>query len=365
MDVPVLREPRHVPLVQLHRAGMVEGVHHGSVVVHAPDGSVLFEAGDVEAAIYPRSAAKPLQAVAMVRLGLALPDDLLALAAASHSGEPFHLAGAQRILDACGLTEDDLGNPATRPTDAVERDAWIAAGRPARKLAHNCSGKHAAMLHVAAQRGWSLEDYLDAGHPLQREIAATIEDLTGQRIAHTARDGCGAPLYAVSLRGLARAVGRIGAAGPGTAEHRVASAMRNHPEMVAGTRRDVAGLMRAVPGLLAKDGFEAVQVAALADGTALAVKIADGADRARLLITLAALMRAGVSRELLAPLAATPRLEGLAVVPDLALELHDEPNGSDQNHGRNHREHPHRARPAGRPERPGRRLLRGAHRTGE
>jgi L-asparaginase II len=334
MVVPVtvpVRDPAHVPLVQLRRAGIVEGVHHGSVVVLAPDGSVVFEAGDVRAAMYPRSAVKPLQAVALVRLGLPVPSDLLALAAASHSGEPFHLAGVRRILASCGLTEDDLGNPPERPTDPVERDAWVAAGRPARRLAHNCSGKHAAMLHVATQQGWSIADYLDPAHPLQREIAATIEDLTGDRIAHTARDGCGAPLFAVSLRGLARAAGRIAEAPAGSAEHRVAAAMRQHPEMVAGTRRDVAGMMRAVPGLLAKDGFEAVQVAALADGTALAVKIADGADRARLPITVAALARAGVSPELLARWATTTGDDGLAVVPDLAAQLH-RPNSPVQDH---------------------------------
>ena len=182
-----LRAPAHVPLAHLLRGGMVEGVHHGSAVVLAADGSTLVQLGDIEAAFYPRSAAKPLQAVAMVRLGLPLPDDLLSLAAASHSGEDTHLAGARRILEGCGLTEDHLRNPPDLPYDAVEREAWVAAGRTARRLAHNCSGKHAAMLHVAARRGWSLDDYLDPAHPLQRAIAETVEDLTGEEIAHTAR----------------------------------------------------------------------------------------------------------------------------------------------------------------------------------
>jgi aspartate ammonia-lyase len=316
-----LRAPAHVPLVHLRRGGMVEGVHHGSAVVLSQDGSTLVELGDVDAACYPRSAAKPLQAVAMVRLGLSLPDDLLALAAASHSGEANHLDGARRILEACGLTEGHLGNPPDRPLDVVEREAWGAAGRPARRLAHNCSGKHAAMLNVAARQGWTLGDYLDPTHPLQREIAATIEELTGEDIAHTARDGCGAPLFAVSLRGLARAAGRLAAADEGTAEHRVARAMRTHPEMVGGSRRDVTELMRTVPGLVAKDGFEAVQIAALADGTAIALKIADGADRARLPVTLALLARAGADPALLAPLSTSTDADGLTVVPGLAAEL--------------------------------------------
>jgi L-asparaginase II len=300
--------PAHVPLVHLIRDGFVEGVHHGSVVVLAPDGSVVFRAGDAGTAFFPRSTAKLMQAVAMTRLGLSLPPDLLALSAASHSGEPFHLDAAQRILDGSGCTEDDLGNPADRPFDPVEAAGWIAAGRPARRLAHNCSGKHAAMLATARHRGWATTGYLDPGHPLQRAIRATVEDLTGEQVAYTAVDGCGSPLFAVSLAALTRA-----------AEGRVARAVRAHPEMVAGTRRDVTALMRAVPGLIAKDGFEAVQVAALPDGTAIGVKIADGSDRARLPVTVAALALAGVDPDLLAPFREAGTARGLAV----AGELHD------------------------------------------
>ncbi|MGI8305583.1 asparaginase [Saccharopolyspora hattusasensis] len=297
---PPVGVPAHVPLVHVLRDGLVESVHHGSVVVVAPDGLILFQAGDAETACYPRSAAKPMQAVAMVRLGLSLPPDLLALTASSHSGEEVHLAGARRVLELGGFTEAELGNPAGLPYDPVEREAWIAAGHPARKLAHNCSGKHASMLHTARRHGWSTSDYLDPGHPLQCEIAATVEELTGQRIANVAIDGCGTPLFAVSLRGLATAAGRIASAPTGSPEGVVAQAIRAHPEMVAGSRRDTTALMSAVPGLIAKDGFEAVQIAALPDGTAIALKIADGSDRARLPTTIAALELAGVDATLLA-----------------------------------------------------------------
>ena len=313
--------PAHAPLLHLLRGGMVEGVHHGSVVVLAPDGAVQFSAGDVDTAVYPRSAAKPIQAVAMVRLGLDLPVDLLALTAASHSGEPAHLAGALRILEGAGLTEADLRNPADRPFDPVERDAWVASGRGASRLAHNCSGKHASMLRTTALRGWPLEEYLAPGHPLQRAALSTVEELTGERVAHTAVDGCGSPLFAVSLTGLARAMGRIVAAPEGTPEHQVARAMRLHPHMVAGSRRDATELMRSVPGLVAKDGFEAVQVAALPDGTAVAVKIADGTDRARLPVTVAALALAGVDPERLAAFAPGTGPDGLVLVEDLARHL--------------------------------------------
>ncbi|MEC3979420.1 asparaginase [Amycolatopsis sp. H20-H5] len=282
------------------REGMVEGVHHGSALVLGPDRSTLFQAGDAEVAFYPRSAAKPLQATAMLRLGTPLDTAATALSAASHSGERFHLEKVRAVLGEFGFTEDDLRTPEDLPFDVAEREAWIAAGRAPSRIAHNCSGKHAAMLATCRVNGWSTADYLDPGHPLQRAIADTVADLTGQPIAKVAVDGCGAPLFALSLRGLATAIGKIAAGGPETAEGLVAQAIRQHPELVAGTRRDVTALMKAVPGLIAKDGFEAVQVAALPDGTAVAIKIADGADRARKPVLAAALALCGVDRAALA-----------------------------------------------------------------
>ncbi|MEV7422462.1 MULTISPECIES: asparaginase [unclassified Streptomyces] len=315
---PPVREPAHVPLAHVVRGGVIEGVHHGSVVVLAADGSVEFLAGDIEAAFYPRSALKPLQAVGLLRAGLPpLDDESLALAAASHSGEERHLTTARRILDAAGLTEDDLRNVPDLPYGAERREEWLRLGHGRTRLAQNCSGKHAAMLMTARARGWPLDSYADAGHPLQQALAATVEDLTGQRIARVTVDGCGAPLYSVSLHGLTRAVARLASAAPGTDEGRVAHAMRAHPEIVSGTGRDVARLMRAVPGLLAKDGFEGVQVAALPDGRAVGVKIADGGDRARMPVTAAALARCGVDPGILAEFARTPVIGGGAEVGSL------------------------------------------------
>ncbi|GHH93626.1 asparaginase [Streptomyces capillispiralis] len=309
-DAPLIREPLHAPVAHLIRGGVVEGIHYGSVVVLGPDGEVRFQLGDIEAACYPRSALKPVQAVAMLRAGLPLDGALLSLAAASHSGEEHHLAGARRILDLAGLTEDHLRNVPDLPFDPAVRDIWVRENRPPSRLAQNCSGKHAAMLYTTGLNGWSLDDYLDPAHPLQQAIAEIVEDLTGQRVATVTVDGCGAPLFSVSLHGLARAAARITTAAPGTPEARVADAMRAHPETASGTRRDVAALMRAVPGLLAKDGFEGVQVAALPDGTAVAVKIADGADRARVPVAAAALARAGVDPALLTRFAGEPLLGG-------------------------------------------------------
>lgn len=327
---PSVREPLHAPVAHLVRGGVIEGIHYGSVVVLAADGSVDLQIGDIEAAFYPRSALKPVQAVAMVRAGLPLEGDLLSLAAASHSGEERHLAGELlRILELAGLTEDDLRNVPDLPFDPVVREDWIRAGRLPSRLAQNCSGKHAAMLYTARLNGWSLDDYLDPAHPLQQAIEEIVEDLTGQSVAQVTVDGCGAPLFAVSLHGLARAAARITTAPTGTPEARVADAMREHAEMASGSGRDVAALMRAVPGLLAKDGFEGVQVAALPDGRAVAVKIADGADRARVPVTAAALARAGVDPGALAEFAGAPLLGGGEVVgrirPTRALDPLTEP----------------------------------------
>ncbi|MEW2407993.1 asparaginase [Streptomyces griseoviridis] len=309
-DAPQIREPLHAPVAHLIRDGVVEGIHHGSVVVLDAEGQVRLQIGDIEAAFYPRSALKPVQAVAMVRAGLPLDGELLSLAAASHSGEERHLAGARRILSLAELTEDRLRNVPDLPFGTAVRDTWIREGRAPSRLAQNCSGKHAAMLYTCALNGWSLDDYLDPGHPLQQAIAEIVEDLTGQRIARVTVDGCGAPLFSVSLGGLARAAARVTTAAPGTPEARVADAMRAHPEMASGAGRDVAALMGAVPGLLAKDGFEGVEIAALPDGRAVAVKISDGADRARIPVTAAALVRAGVDPSALTPFAGEALLGG-------------------------------------------------------
>ncbi|HKN54588.1 MAG TPA: asparaginase [Amycolatopsis sp.] len=307
---PEIRVPAHVPLVHLLRDGLVEGVHYGSVVVLAPDGSTRFAAGDPDVAMYPRSTAKPLQAAAMARLGLHLSPAGFAIASASHSGERMHVDATLEVL--AGHSPADLGNPADFPYDPVERDRWLAAGLAPNSLAHNCSGKHAAMLETCRINGWTTAGYLDPAHPLQRAIRTGVEDLTGLAVPHVAVDGCGAPLFATSLRGLATALSRIATAAPGTPEGLVAQGIRQHPELVGGTRRDVTALMRAVPGLIAKDGFEAVQVAALPDGTAIAFKIADGGDRARRAVLAATLRLCGID---------VPGEDNLRVVGELAPNL--------------------------------------------
>ena len=290
------------------RSGFVESVHHGSVVALDANGSRLLAVGDVAGPIFPRSSNKPIQALAMLRGGLPLDGELLALAAGSHSGESFHLEGVQRILAGAGLSERDLQNTPDLPYEESERNAWIVSGRIATSLAQNCSGKHAAMLATCVAAGWDTATYLEPKHPLQQLIAQTLADLSGEPAAAIGVDGCGAPVMAVSLTGLARAFSRFAAAPAGTDEARVTAAIRAYPQWLGGTRRDVTSLIRGVPGLIAKDGAESVYAVGLADGRGVALKIADGGQRARPVVMAAALRRLGIDAEVLDELAHAPVL---------------------------------------------------------
>ncbi|UKY52014.1 asparaginase [Streptomyces inhibens] len=266
-------------LAEVVRSGFVEGRHRGSLVVLAADGSVEMALGDVAAPVFPRSTNKPMQAAAILRAGLELSGERLALAAASHSGEPFHLDLVRTMLAEHGLTADQLQTPPDLPLDPEEAEAYLASGRVRDRLTMNCSGKHTAMLAASALNGWPLASYLDPAHPLQQLVADGVRTASGEDVAHIGTDGCGAPLLSLSLTGLARAFRHFVLAEPGTPERRVADAMRAHPEYVAGTRRPDTWLMHALPGTLSKMGAEAVQALALPDGRALAFKIDDGATR--------------------------------------------------------------------------------------
>jgi L-asparaginase II len=275
-------------LVEVERSGFVESRHRGSVTGLAADGSPAVRLGSPEDPVFPRSANKPMQAVAMVRSGLGLENELLALASASHSGEDFHVDGAQKILAGAGLSADDLKCPAQWPLDLE-----LALVREKSRLRMNCSGKHAAMLATCVINDWPTASYLDANHPLQLAVRETVTELTGDDIVATGVDGCGAPLFAVSLTGLVRAFRALVLAEPGSPERRVADAMRAHPEWTSGTDRDERRLMDAVPGLLVKCGAEGIDAFAFADGRAGAIKIDDGAVRARTPVTVATLRALG------------------------------------------------------------------------
>jgi L-asparaginase II len=288
-----------VPVAEIVRNGFVEGHHYGSVVALAADGSVDWSVGDADVPVLPRSCNKPVQALGMVRVGLDLPPELLALACASHSGEPFHVAGVRRILAGAGLTEDDLQTPPDYPLDDAAREAVIRAGGSRAPVLMNCSGKHAAMLATCVANGWPTDSYRDPDHPLQQAIAATFAELIGEPIAVTAVDGCGAPLFSSSLIGLASAFRRLalGISASGAADSdaaRVAEAIRTHPAYVSGTTRDELALLTALPGAIGKAGAEGCYAVALPDGRAFALNTDDGAPRVRPVLMAEALRRAGV-----------------------------------------------------------------------
>jgi L-asparaginase II len=287
-DPQVTELSAFVPIAVTTRSGVRESAHHGAVVALAADGRVAWAAGDPDVSVFGRSAIKPLQAATMVEAGLQLEDRLLAVVCASHDGRPEHLAAVRAVLASAGLSVADLANTPTLPLDAgAARDVVRAGGGP-ESITQNCSGKHAGMLATSVINGWPTAGYLDADHPLQRAIVERIDTAAGG-VRGVGVDGCGAPAPVTSLRGLASAIRQLA-----VERHAVHRAMTACPVMVGGPERDVTRLMQLVPGLLVKDGAEGVQIAALPDGRAVAVKVADGGGRARTPVTIAALRALGV-----------------------------------------------------------------------
>jgi L-asparaginase II len=304
------------PLVDVVRSGFVECRHHGSLVGLDADGSVAFELGVPSRTVFPRSSNKPMQAVGMLQAGLDLDGELLALASASHSGEGFHLDGVRTILARAGLDESALQTPPDYPVDEVEKLDYVRRGGRPSAVAMNCSGKHAAMLSTCVHNGWPIESYRDPHHPLQVALREAIEQLAAESVEATGVDGCGAPVFGLSLIGLARAYRSVALGPEGSPESRVAAAIRQYPEWLGGTRRDVTKLVAGVPGLIAKDGAEGVYAAALPDGRAVALKIEDGSQRARPPVMMAALRRLGVNAPVLEELATLSLLGGGRPVGD-------------------------------------------------
>jgi L-asparaginase II len=282
-------------LAEYVRDGVVESEHRGFLAALNADGSIFKSLGDVETKIFPRSTVKCAQASAMVRSGLDLEPRLLALAQSSHSGAQMHLDGAREILASVGLAESALQCALDRPLGDAERRAW--GENPPTQIAMNCSGKHAAMLATCVKNGWPIEAYLDANHPLQLAIKEELENLAGEKITLTSTDGCGAPLFLLSLIGLARAVRAI-TISTDPVHQSVMNAARAFPEMVGGVGRHNTEMMQQVPGLFMKDGAEAVNVCSLADGRTFVFKVSDGSLRAFRTIVHACLNDFGIDTAL-------------------------------------------------------------------
>ena len=282
-------------LAEYVRDGVVESEHRGFLAMLNADGSIFKSLGDIETKIYPRSTVKCAQASAMVRHGLKLEPRLLALAQSSHSGAEMHLAGAREILASVGLDESALQCALDRPLGDAERRAWGDAA-PTR-ITMNCSGKHAAMIATCVINKWPIDTYLEQSHPLQVAIKAELEELAGEKISLVSTDGCGAPLFLISVIGLTRAIRNITiSADP--IHKSVMEAARAFPEMVGGTGRHNTEMMQEVPGLFMKDGAEAVNVCSLSDGRTIVFKVSDGSLRAFRTIVHACLKEYGIDTKL-------------------------------------------------------------------
>jgi len=292
--------------VEVLRDGRVESFHHGSVAVCDAQGVVRLACGDIESPIFPRSALKPIQALALLETGaakaFAVSDVELALACASHNGEAPHVDAVTRWLSRLDLSEDALACGAHWSlTESVTR-AMARAGAQPSDVHNNCSGKHAGMLTTARHLGAETAGYESVGHPVQIKVRDAISEMSGVDLgdAGAATDGCSVPAYAIPLAGLARAFAQLSHIRDsqgvrGASCQRLVSAMASNPFMVAGTGRYCTNVIKAGNGkLLVKTGAEGVMAAALPDlGVGVAVKIDDGARRAAEAAMAAVLLAVG------------------------------------------------------------------------
>lgn len=303
-----------VELAVIERSGFIESRHIGSAVVMAADGSVVTSLGDINTPVFPRSSLKPFQAIATLQSGVPLRGEQVALAAASHVGSFEHMDVVDGMLKAAGLSAGDLQCPADWPQDEQARAWLVRTERGKIRPAMNCSGKHAGFLWACVENGWDTKSYLDPEHPMQRRVVDVIEDYTGEKIAHLAVDGCGAPAPAMTLTGLARGISKLAMApGSKSSDARaatVATAMLDYPWAVHG-RGEANSVVMDQLGIVAKSGAEGVIVLGTDTGVSVAVKILDGGGRASSLVALTLLAAAGAVE----PEKVGPVLE--KIVPDV------------------------------------------------
>jgi len=279
--------------IEVTRGGMVESRHRAAAVVIDAAGKTPHAWGDTGQLVYPRSAIKPLQTLALIETGaaerFAVSDAEIALASASHNGTPAHTEAVAAWLARMGLGERDLECGAHPPMEEAAAQALVRAGRAPGPLCNNCSGKHAGFLATARHMGEPTAGYVKPGHPVQQRLKGILGEMGGADLtrAPTGVDGCGIPVYGMPLAALARALARMAdggrlAAARRAAAKRIVAAMTAHPLLVAGRGRFDTRAMEAGAGaFVAKGGAEGVQVAILPGlGLGVALKVEDGTKRA-------------------------------------------------------------------------------------
>ncbi len=280
-----------VELATLDRNGLIESRHIGAFVVIDREGSVIESGGDIDATIFPRSTLKPLQAIAALRAGAELDGVDLVLSSASHCGSHKHTDAVESMLGHDHLTVNDLGCPPAWPLGYSEKAERIAEGQGEQRVTMNCSGKHAAFLRACVVNGWAADTYLEPHHPLQILIREVVEEFTGTSELWPAIDGCGAPLYGMSLRALGTGIARV-TDGHDADATKLVDAIRENPWALDGFGRDNTRVIEAT-GCIAKIGAEGVLIIAR-DGIAVALKCLDGSQRANTAAALTLLARHGV-----------------------------------------------------------------------
>lgn len=280
-----------VELATIDRNGLIESRHIGAYIVINAAGELLESGGDIEAIIFPRSTLKPLQAVALLRAGADLDGVDLVLSSASHCGSHRHTDHVESMLAHDGLSVDDLGCPAQWPLGVSDKADRIAKGEKAQRVTMNCSGKHAGFLRACVTNGWDTATYLEPTHPLQVKIREVVEEFTGTNELWPAVDGCGAPLYGMSLRALGTGLARM-SDGTDPDATKLVDAIREHPWALDGPGRDNTRVIE-VTGTIAKIGAEGVLLAAR-DGIAVVIKCLDGSQRPNTAVAVTLLERHGV-----------------------------------------------------------------------
>lgn len=306
-------------IVEVTRGDLVESVHHVAGAACTPRGDVVFSTGDITSPVFLRSTAKPFIAAAAIAAGVREAFDLdmreIAVMAASHTGEPYHVEAASSILRKIGLDESALQCGSHLPYDEGAAAQLLARGGKPTPISNNCSGKHAGILALCRVLGCDTESYLEPTNPAQRAILAFCARMSDDdpETWPTAADGCGIPVYATSLRKAAMAFARFAALTELDPQDAMAllvvrDAMVSYPSYVSGTGTFDTALMAAAGGRVAcKMGAEGVHgVAVIPAGVGFASKVLDGASRARAPVTMAAL------RELGSPVAGATQLQAFA-----------------------------------------------------